>query len=78
MVFEYYPDSDMLYIKLGVGPSTESEEIAPGMVIDFDAQKRVVGLEMEDASKYIDLTRLELKALPVANLILTARTPIAT
>jgi uncharacterized protein YuzE len=75
MVFEYYPDSDMLYLKLTDGTSTESEEIAPGVVLDFDRQNRVVGVEIEDASKLIDLSRLELRALPVVNLILTERVP---
>lgn len=75
MLFEYYPDSDMLYIKLADGTSTESEEIAPGVVLDFDASNRVIGLEIEDASKFIDLSRLELRALPVADLILRERVP---
>jgi uncharacterized protein YuzE len=75
MVFEYYPDSDMLYIRLADGTSTESEEIAPGVVLDFDESNRVIGVEIEDASKFIDLSRLELRALPVADLILRERIP---
>ena len=78
MVFEYYPDTDMLYITLADGTSTESEEVAPGIVLDFDEQKRVIGVEIEDASKFIDLSRLELRALPVANLILSERVPAGT
>jgi len=77
MLFEYHPDSDMLYIKLADGASTESEEIAPGVVLDFDASNRVLGVEIEDASKFIDLSRLELRALPVADLILRERVPAA-
>ena len=76
MIFEYYPENDMLYIKLIEGVSTESEEIAPGVVLDFDEHNRVIGIEIEDASKFIDLSRLELKALPVVNLVLTER-PLA-
>ncbi len=75
MVFEYFPDSDMLYIRLADGTSTESEEIAPGVVLDLDASNRVIGIEIEDASKFIDLSQLELRALPVANLILRERIP---
>lgn len=75
MIFEYYPDGDMLYIKLADGTSTGSEEVAPGIVLDFDQQNRVIGVEIEDASKFIDLSRLELKALPVATLILSERVP---
>ncbi len=75
MIFEYYPETDMLYIKLVEGVSTESEEVAPGVVLDFDEHNRVIGVEIENASKIIDLSRLELRALPVVNLILTERVP---
>lgn len=75
MVFEYYPETDMLYIKLSDGVSTDSEEIAPGVVLDFDEHNRVLGVEIEDASKFIDLSRLELRAFPLVNLTLTERTP---
>ncbi len=78
MMFEYFPDTDMLYIKLADGSSTESEEIAPGVVLDLDAQNHAIGIEIEDASKFIDLSRLELKALPLANLILSERIPTGT
>ena len=78
MVFEYHPDSDMLYIKLAEGTSSESEEIAPGVVLDFDTQNHVIGVEIEDASKLIDLTRLELKAMPIVNLTWSGRVPTAT
>lgn len=73
MVFEYFPDSDMLVIKLSDGTSTESEEIAPGIVLDYDKGNRVVGVEIEDASKLVNLSRLELRALPIADLILHER-----
>jgi len=78
MIFEYYPDTDMLYIKLANGVSAESEEIAPGVVLDFDEHNRVIGVEIEDASKFIDLSRLELKALPVTSLILSDRAVAAS
>ena len=73
MIFEYYPETDMLYIKLVEGVSVESEEVAPGIVLDYDENNRVIGVEIEDASKFIDLSKLELRALPVVNLILSER-----
>jgi uncharacterized protein YuzE len=75
MVFEYFRDTDMLYIKLVDGISSESEEIAPGIVLEFDEQNQVIGIEIEDASKMIDLSRLELKALPINELILKEKIP---
>ncbi|MCA1553619.1 MAG: DUF2283 domain-containing protein [Chloroflexi bacterium] len=57
MIFQYHPESDMLYIQLANGVSTESEEVAPGVVIDFNAENHVLGMEIEDASRWIDLSR---------------------
>jgi len=75
MVLQYYQDTDMLYIKLADGVSRDSEEISPGVVLDYDENNRVVGVEIEDANKSIDLSQLELKSLPLVNLILSERVP---
>lgn len=69
VVFQYFPESDMLYIKLIDGISTESEEVAPYVVLDFDADNRVLGIEIEDASRRMDLSKLEISALPIVNLV---------
>ncbi|MBT9148984.1 MAG: hypothetical protein DDT28_00403 [Dehalococcoidia bacterium] len=63
----------MLYLKLVERVSTESEEVTPGIVLDFDEHNQVIGIEIEDASNFVDLSRLEVLALPVANLILSER-----
>lgn len=73
MVFHYYPESDMLYIILVDGVSHESEEVAPGVVIDFDDRGQIIGIEIEDASTFIDLSRLEVLALPITNLVFSER-----
>ena len=78
MVFEYYSDTDMLHIKLAEGITVESEEVAPGLVLDFDEDNRIIGIEVEDASKTVDLSRLELRALPIADLLFRERVPAAT
>ena len=77
MIFEYHADTDMLYIRLTQGISVESEEVAPGVVLDFDEDNRVIGLEIEDASKFVNLTRLELWSVPIADLIVRERIPAA-
>ena len=66
----------MLYIELTTGVSTESAEVAPGIVLDFAENNQVIGMEIEDASKFIDLSRLEVSALPIANLILNKEVPV--
>jgi uncharacterized protein YuzE len=75
MIFQYHPESDMLYIKLADAPSAESEEVAPGIVLDFDEGKRVVGIEIEDASRSADLSRLEILALPLRDVVLSEKRP---
>lgn len=75
MIFRYYPDTDMLYIKFAARVSTESEEVAPGIVLDFDERNQVIGIEIENASTFIDLSRLEVSALPIADLIVRERVP---
>ncbi len=75
MIFEYYPDTDMLYIRLREGESVESEEVAPDIVVDYDAHNRVIGIEIENASQHIDLTNIELRALPLAQSLLSEHIP---
>lgn len=75
MIFEYFSESDMLYLRLAETTSTDSQEIAPGIVLDFDADNQIVGIEIEDASKHVDLSRLELRAVPIANIAILERIP---
>ena len=76
MIFQYYADTDMLYIKLSDGTSTESEEVATGIVLDFDNKNRLIGIEIENAATFVDLSRLEVSALPIVDLILSERNSI--
>ena len=73
MIFQYYQETDMLYIQLAAGVSTESEEVSPGIVLDFDVTGRLLGIEIEDASTFIDLSRLEVSALPIVDLVMNER-----
>jgi len=40
MIFTYYPETDMLYIRLVESVSVEFEEVAQGLVLDFDEENR--------------------------------------
>lgn len=68
MKFKYYPETDSLYIDLAERPSAESREIAPGVVLDFDADGRLVGIDVDHASQVVDLSRLQADALPVQSI----------
>ena len=57
MKIEYNPKADAMYIRLIVGTVVESDELRPGMVIDFDAAGRVLGIEMLDVSQRTDNPR---------------------
>lgn len=75
MVFQYFPDTDMLYIRFVDEVSSESEEVAAGIVLDFDRQNRVIGIEIENARNLVDLSRLEVLAVPIADLVVSEKQP---
>ena len=49
----YDPDADALYVRFADVSIVESEEVAEGVVLDFDAEGRIVAIELLDASKHI-------------------------
>ena len=51
-------ESDALYFRLDESQIVESEEIQPGVVLDFDAEGNVVGLEMLAISKRLTPEKL--------------------
>lgn len=65
MKLHYYPETDSLYIDLSAKASATSREIAEGLVIDFDEDGHVVGIDIEHASRHLDLKTVETEALPV-------------
>ena len=75
MEFHYYPETDSLYIDLSEKTSADSQEVAPGVVIDFDAQGNIVGIDIDRASQIIDLSRLETNSLPLADLHIAGAKP---
>lgn len=58
MKIEYDPKADAMYIRLLAGTVAESDEVRPGVVFDFDAAGRVLGIEMLDVSKRTDNPRV--------------------
>jgi len=64
MKISYYPDNDSLYIDLSAKPSVESREISPGLIVDYDVDGNIVGIDFEQASRKLDLDELTLTKLP--------------
>lgn len=68
MKLHHYPETDSLYIELRGLPAAETREISDGLNADFDEAGNVVGLDIDGASKKLDLGTLEATALPLASL----------
>ena len=46
-------EADALYLTLDESSTVESEEISPGIILDYNAQEQVVGIEMLYLSKRV-------------------------
>jgi uncharacterized protein YuzE len=60
----YHADTDSLYIELCDRPSVESREISEGVVLDYDADGRLVGIDVDNAGNKIELQKVLLSKLP--------------
>ena len=59
-------EADALYLRLDDSPIVESEEVSPGVVLDYSASNEVVGIEMLYLSKRssaLNLSALEFKSI---------------
>jgi len=64
MKLNYHPETDSLYIDLSEQPSAESREISEGIVLDYDASGNLVGIDIDNASRKVQLKQLILSKLP--------------
>ncbi len=65
MKLNYYRETDSLYIDFADRASAQSTEVAPGVVIDFDSDGRIVGVDIDHASKVVNLAELRTESLPL-------------
>jgi uncharacterized protein YuzE len=65
MKLNYHPETDSLYIDLSELPSTDSREISEGVVLDYDRDGHLVGIDIDNASRKVQLERLVLRQLPM-------------
>lgn len=64
MRLNYYPETDSLYIDLSERVSAKSWEISEGVILDYDAEGRLVGIDIDHASEKVELKKLTLSQLP--------------
>ena len=64
MKLNYHPETDSLYIDLSEQTSVESREISEGIVLDYDADGNLVGIDIDNASEKVDLQKLTISKLP--------------
>lgn len=62
-------EADALYLSLSEAPATESEEGAPGLIVDYNEQGQAVGIELLHLSESVvgaDFQRLLFETVPVS------------
>jgi uncharacterized protein YuzE len=64
MKLNYYPETDSLYIDLSSKASKESVEISEGIVLDYDDDGHITGIDIDNASHKIDLSEIILNKVP--------------
>lgn len=64
MKLNYYPETDSLYIDLSSKTSAETREISPGINLDYDNEGELVGIDIDNASKKLDLKELTIHHIP--------------
>ncbi|MGZ8182448.1 MAG: DUF2283 domain-containing protein [Methylobacter sp.] len=68
MKLSYDPETDSLYIHLSDTPSVDSDEVADGVVLDFDSLGQLVGIDVQHASQKTDIQSIVLSHLPLRDL----------
>ncbi len=63
MKLNYYDETDSLYIEFSDESSVETVEISEGEVLDYDAQGKIVGIDIDNAGHKIQLQTFYLKGL---------------
>ena len=72
MKLNYYPETDSLYIDLSSKPSKESIEVSEGVVIDYDEDGRITGIDVDNATHKINLKEIILNRIPAQLQSITA------
>jgi len=69
MKISYDKATDSLYIHLSDRPSVDSDEVNDGVVLDYDANGTLVGIDVQHASQRADIKNLSVSHLPLEQLL---------
>jgi uncharacterized protein YuzE len=61
--------TNSLYIHLADRLSVESDEVNDGVVLDFDANGALVGIDLQHASQRMDINSLSVAKMPLGELL---------
>ena len=65
MKLSYYEETDSLYINLSSKSSVDSQEVSEGVVLDYDDEGNIVGIDIDNASRKLDLKEVNINRLPI-------------
>jgi uncharacterized protein YuzE len=68
MKISYDQATDSLYIHLSDRASVHSDEVQDGVVLDYDANGALVGIDLQHASQRVDINNLSVSKLPLEQL----------
>ena len=64
MTLNHDSGTDSLYIDLSSKPNSDSREISEGIVLDYDVDGNVTGIDIDNASNKVDLEKIVLNKVP--------------
>lgn len=64
MKMKYYKDTDSLYIDLSENPSVESKEVSEGVVLDYDVNGNLVGIDIDNAASKVAMDKIVVSSMP--------------
>lgn len=69
MKISYDKATGSLYIHLADRASVDSDEVKDGVVLDYDANGALVGIDVQHASQRADIKNLSVSHLPLEQLL---------
>ena len=63
MQIKYSPDADILMVKLGTGIPVDSIDVAEGLIAHYSQDKKLLEIEILDASHIVEMKDLILSGL---------------